>query len=109
MTDAFNECRKQISDVSGTLALCSNTESEEYLSLQEKLSDLTVSSNTLMEQLQEADTTINTCKQALDAAKTNYSTVEKTADQADYSQHRTLLIHRDSQLTMQMQRKNLKL
>ena len=90
LTDAFNECRKQISDVSGTLALCSNTESEEYLSLQEKLSDLTVSSNTLMEQLQEADTTINTCKQALDAAKTNYSTVEKTADQQIQSAQDTI-------------------
>lgn len=83
LEEAYNNCQNQISQISADLGNTQANEgqSDNYLALQEQLSELTVTSSNLISQIQEADSAISACRQSLDEANRNYSSVEKTADQ----------------------------
>ena len=82
LEEAYKNCQNQLAKVQASIEqLQGDTQSDTYLELTGKASDLTVSSNGLLAQIKESESTISSYKAALEEAKSNYTSVEKTTNQ----------------------------
>lgn len=80
LESTYNDYQSQIANIKNLLSQVNETD-DNYASLTEQLSQLTISAGELLSQINEADSGISSCQDALDEAKTNYSSVEKTTNQ----------------------------